>query len=297
MKGFPQEWLEKGKAFVSECMTLEEPVYSAIIYRWFLSIWTFCFFAPRFLHAEELYGRTILRDPVPFWKLIGDPVLPLPFLEVIVIVLGFALIAFALGFATRIFHLCILALLSLLFAQDMLMQRAYGVLAYIQWFYLFLAPYDHPPQENGNLSTAPKWRLFFLRLQFSSVYFFTVFAKTIEGKGWLDGSALYNIINSPRYGLWFLSQYGISENLAWVFSLGTLFSEIFIALGLWHRKTRGLAICVCLAMHLGMACTLRVSLLFHALMVGHLILFIPSLPGIKRIFAPWPALGKIPLER
>jgi hypothetical protein len=258
-----------------------DPVFIAHLYRWFLSIWTILFFFPRFQHLDEIYGRTVLRSAVPVWRLIGDPVLPEWLLQILFVSLCCACIAFALGFWARYLHVLILIVLSILFAQDMLMPRAYGVLAYIQWFFLFLAPYDHRVISKNQISLSPKWRLFFLRLQFSSVYVLTVPAKVLGGDGWLTGDTLYTILNSPRYGLWLLSSWGISLQVAWFLSIATLIGEWFIGFGIWHRVTRGPAIACCILFHVAMSCTLRVSILFHLLMIGHVVLFLSQSDWLK----------------
>lgn len=50
--------------------------------------------------------------------------------------------------------------------------------------------------------------------------------------------------------------------------------ELFIALGLWHRRTRVAAAVALVGLHAGMALTMRVSWLFHGLMLAHLGLFL-----------------------
>jgi len=264
-----------------------DPIYIAHLYRWFLSVWTLLFFLPRFQHLEEIYGRSVLRSAIPAWRLIGDPVLPGWLLRILFGSLCIALAAFAFGLWSRYLHLLILALLSLLFAQDMLMPRAYGVLAYVQWFFLFLAPYDHPAFCKNQISLGPKWRLFFLRLQFSSVYVLTVPAKVFGGEGWLTGDTLHTVFNSPRFGLWLLSQWGVSLQWAWCLSVATLIGEWFIGFGIWHRATRRPAIACCILFHVGMSCALRVSILFHVLMVGHLVLFLSDSNWLKRQVWRW----------
>jgi hypothetical protein len=55
---------------------------------------------------------------------------------------------------------------------------------------------------------------------------------------------------------------------------GTIVGEIFIALGLWWPVTRRAALVVLVLLHVGIAVTLRISWLFHALMLLHIVLFV-----------------------
>ena len=264
------------RVFMSRFFLVTDETLFVRWYQRFLCFWTFLFFLPRLPHAQELYGRTYLRSSIPVWKWIGDPILPLWLIHLLFFLLALGLAAFAFGYMMRLAHVLILIILSLLFAQDMVMPRAYGVLAYIQWFLLFLAPYDDMGVRPDNPGRSASWQTFLLRLQFTSVYFFTVIAKLAAGQGWLTGETLYRILNSPRYGLWLLSQWGVSRELCISLSVGTLAMEWFVAFGLWFEKTRKLAILVCVFLHLSMALTLRVSVLFHLLMIGHLLLFASS---------------------
>lgn len=256
----------------------------SIFIRWyqqFLCVWTGFFFLPRLPYMEELYARSYLRSSAPLWQLIGDPVLPLWVLSLLFVLLGVSLALFAAGRLMRPCHLMILFVLSVLFAQDIVMPRAYGVLAYLQWFMLLFAPYEQNRSPDSTFNTSLRWRTFFLRLQFTSVYVFTVIAKLASGPGWLTGETVYRILNSPRYGLWLISENGIPKDLCMFLSISTLCAEWFIGFGLWFGKTKKWAMLFCILMHTGMALTLRVSVLFHILMVGHLLLFL-SEPTKKR---------------
>ena len=55
--------------------------------------------------------------------------------------------------------------------------------------------------------------------------------------------------------------------------LRTVF-ELFVGIGIWFSRTRTAAMVVCILLHLAMALSLRISPLFHTLMLLHLALFL-----------------------
>jgi hypothetical protein len=127
---------------------------------------------------------------------------------------------------------------------------------------------------DGAVFEAPRWSLRIAMLLFSSVYLFSVLAKSIGGDGWFDGRTLYYTLRSHDYGTFLVSAwFPISLGTARVLGWATLAAETFIGIGLWHRRTIIFAMLTCVAMHTMMALTMRVSILFHLLMVGHLPLF------------------------
>ena len=300
------------------------PVTGAVVYRVLLSVWTFGFLATRLPHAAEIYSRTVLRQPFVVLRWLGDPI-PAPWLvQMIMVALLVLLAAFAfapllaveqpgrpggpdrpdrpgqadrpgqlcrwLQRRARAMHLVILVLLSALFSFDTLMQRGYGSLAYLQWWFLWFMPYERLRDADGQIAQAPMWGLRMVQLQFCSVYVLTVLAKLVSGYGWLDGETLYYILQSERWGRFLLSSEGISHGLAQVLSLATLAGEIFVGLFLWHRRSRVVAMLACVLLHLSMALTLRVSVQFPTLMLLHLVLFVEPTrwPRLWRRLGPEP---------
>jgi hypothetical protein len=223
-----------------------------------LAVWTLAFMLARLPYAAELYDDAPLHRP-------GVPRLPLPIVYALFAALAACLIAFARR-PSRALQLGVLALLAYLWGFDPPTLHGYGTLAAIDWALLWLAPYDRPRDE--------RWGTRLLMLQFTSVYAFSVLGKLIGGSGWLDGNTLYNTWHGQSYGRFLVSAWlplghGAARLAGWL----TLAAEALVAVGLSARATRRPAIATCLALHAAMALTLRVSILFHALMAIHLLLF------------------------
>jgi hypothetical protein len=262
-----------------------EPVYAAVYFRVFLSLWTIAFFVPRLPYLEELYTARAIHTPHPLLALVGVPLLPLWAVWCVVLSLFACLAAFAMGVRPRAMHVVILAHLAYLFGFDISILRGYGELAFYQWLLLWCMPYERLYDERGEVIRAPRWGTRLAMMQFCLVYLFTIGAKTIGGDGWLDGRTLYYTLRGHDYGSFLLSAWlPISLGAARILGWATLASETFIGLGLWNRLTRPFAMLVCFGMHLGMALSLRVAVLFHLLMVGHLALFLPAEAWARR----WP---------
>ena len=106
----------------------------------------------------------------------------------------------------------------------------------------------------------------------------------VEGPAWRDGSALTRILGSPRYGQHFASNLLPPMQGAWpvLLAWSVIVLELFIALGLWHRRTRMAAALALVGLHVGMMLTMRVSWLFHGLMLAHLGLFWPLREATSR---------------
>lgn len=253
----------------------EESVLPAVLWRVALSVWTIGFFLPRLPYLDELYTELAVHTPHPLLELlVGVPLLPLWAVWLVVLSCLTCLTLFAAGFQPRRMHLLILLHLCYLFGFDISILRGYGELAFYQWLLLWLMPYDRCFDLAGRVIRAPRWGTQLARLQFSLVYAFTVGAKLIGGEGWTDGRTLYLALKGHDYGQFLLSAlFPVSKEMAMVMGWMTLLAELFVAIGLWHDKTRRAAMWTCFLLHLGMASMLRVSVLFPLLMWSHLLLF------------------------
>jgi hypothetical protein len=276
----------------------ERTVVGAVAFRVALSLWTILFLAPRLPHAGEIYARPVLRQVSRPWHLLGDPVPPVWAAELAIVVAIVLCLVFAFTRRhARLVHVALLIPLSFLFAIDTVMPRAYGGLAHLQWWLLFLAPYDRAIDDDGRLMRAPPVGMRLLMLQFCAVYFFAVFSKLLDGGGWVDGSAVYNAFNSERYGRFLLSSWRMTRELAPLLSWGTIVGEGFVAVALLVPRLRLMGILTIVFLHVGMALSLRVSPLFHVLMISHLVLFFPDAwwvrilrtLGVRVVDAPVPA--------
>lgn len=249
-------------------------VTGAVVFRTFLALWTIGFYWERLDHAWEIYSRPVLRAVSPRVAALGYPVPDQWLAELTIIALILLLLGFAFSPRPRICHVLLMFPLTLLTEFDTLMGRAYGQLAYVQWWLLFLVPYDRHLSSDRDVITAPRLGVRLLQLQWASVYFFTVLAKANSGT-WFDGSALWAKFHGERLGQWLLSDwFDIPRSVATALGYTTLACEWFIAIGIFFSKTRVWAMLSCLLLHLGILLTVRVSVLFSALMWGHLLLFV-----------------------
>jgi hypothetical protein len=253
----------------------EEPVYAAVYFRAFLALFTVAFFLPRLPHLRELYTEGAIHVPHPWiTRVLRVPELPLGVVWLLVIALLACAVTFATGYRARMLHVPIVALLAYLFGYDVSSVRGYGALAFYQWLILYCLPYDRLRSAENVVLTAPRWGLRLATMLFSSVYLFSVLAKTIGGEGWFDGRTLYYTLRGHDYGSFLVSAwFPISREAAKILGWTTLACECFIGIALWHRRTRSWAMLTCIGMHTMMALTMRVSVLFHVLMIGHLPLF------------------------
>ena len=253
----------------------EVPLEPAVYFRIFLPLWTIGFFVPRLPHLRELYTERGIHVPHPWMARFGGlPALPLWLVGSVVIVLMLCLACFAAGYHARKLHPLIVLLLGYLLGYDVAMVRGYGQLAFYQWLVAYCLPYDRLRDSSGAVLRAPRWGLRLAMLLFTSVYLFSVLAKTIGGEGWFDGKTLFYTLRGNDYGTFLLSAwFPVTLEVARVLGWMTLVSECFVGIGLWNRRTRPWAMLLCVAMHAMMALSMRVSVLFHLLMIGHLPLF------------------------
>lgn len=250
------------------------PVYAAVYFRVFIALWTAGFFLPRLPHLRELYAEPAIQVPHPWLARFGLPTLPLEITWAVIIALLVCLACFAAGYHARRLHPFIVLMLAYLLGCNLVRVHAYGELAFYQWVVAYCLPYDRLCDRDGAVVRSPRWGLRLATMLFSSVYLFGVLSKTFDGEGWFDGKTLFYTMRGHDYGSFLLSAWvPISLGIAKVLGWATLVNESFIGLGLWHGRTRRWAMLACIGMHLLMALSMRVSVLFHLLMVGHLPLF------------------------
>ena len=269
---------ERAAARWNDFFFTDEPVYAAVYFRIFLALWTIGFFLPRLPHLRELYTESAIHVTHPWVARVGVvPELPLWAAWLCVLSLLLCLVAFAAGYHARRLHPLIVLLLCYLLGYDVSTVRGYGQLAFYQWLVAYCLPYDKLRDPSGAVWRAPRWGLRLAMLLFTSVYIFSVLAKTLGGEGWFDGKTLYYTLRGHDYGSFLLSAwFPVSLDVARVLGWATLAGECFIGLALWLRFTRPWAVLVCVWMHTMMALSMRVSILFHLLMLGHLPLFLSS---------------------
>jgi hypothetical protein len=251
----------------------EAPVLGVVLFRVGLAVWTMGLFALRLPYLAEVHSGHPLGQPIPQLAAIA-PYVPLWAIWALYGVAFVVLFLFALGWNARIMHSLFLLLSFVLIGWDTALLRAYGRLGWTQWLLLYAAPYDLPRHAQ-----APVWGVRLLQLQFSSVYVFTVLAKTFEGFGWFDGATLYWSLHNPQWVRDWVSALPLTRDVTRPLGWAVLATELFIAFGLYFERTRRLAILACLGMHLGIQAMLRIPLLFPTVMWIHLVLFVKWTPG------------------
>lgn len=234
-------------------------------FRQYLAIWTGAWALVHLPYARELYCRPILREGLAdVW--LGLPPPPLALILTLGAGLAAALVLVIAGVRTRAATWAATCCFAALLVLDAGALLAYNGLALLQWTIVALAP-EGP--------VAPRWATRVAMLQLSTVYGFAALAKLIEGPSWRDGSAITRIFGSARYGQHLASNWLPPAEGAWPLVLGwsVIVLELFIAVGLWHRRSRRAALLTLIALHAGIALTMRVSWLFHGLILAHLGLF------------------------
>lgn len=236
---------------------------------WFargLALWTGAYALMQWPHLEELYCRPVLREgrldaylhgwAPPSWLIVGLMALLLSACALV-----------AAGRGGRAARASAAGLFALLVGFEASSPRAYAELAALQWSFVALAPVGR---------TGPRWATRLLMLQLSAVYVFAGLSKLAEGTAWWSGDAVVWIFRSSHQGQHLLSAWLtltpglVARAIAW----STIAFELGIGLGLWFARTRRLAAAALVLLHLGIAASMRVSLLFHALMLLHLVLFV-----------------------
>lgn len=252
-----------------------EPVEGAVLFRVALALWTLAYLVPRVPHLAEIYARPVLRVPLAPWRWLGDPAVGLLPVQALVALALSACLMLVIGHAVRRSHLVVLVALGLLFSLDTLLVRAYGGIALLSWALLWLVPHDRLPTPDHPVEE-PGWGIRLLRLQFASIYTLSGLAKLAQSTQWLDGRAVHRIAASPEWGQWLLTRHGIGLELATVLGWTTVALELALGPLLLWQRTRWLGVAGVLGLHLGLALTVRVSVLFGLLMVAHLLLFLPA---------------------
>ena len=248
------------------------PVAPVARFHRLLGLWTAVYVAIRLPHVEELYCRSVLSDaPIRHWIDVGVP--PPALMRSLMIVVIVAALLGPGWRRPRAASWLVGGLLGIITAFESSPPRAYAALALLQWFFLGCAGGQASAggQSGGDGGTGWGWRM--LKLQYTSVYFFAGLAKLCSPMWW-GGAAIVLVLHSPEYGGVVLpTGVDVPEGIALIFAWATILGELFIALGLWSRRSRRWAILTVVGLHLAIALSLRISLLFHALMLLHLVLF------------------------
>ena len=238
------------------------PVRPVLVYRSLLAAWLVAHLAPRLPHLEELYARPVLReDPL---RHVGLPPLPVPVVAAVFAGAVGGLVALGVGWRPRAAWLVAFPCAAAIWAWSPESSKAYGALATLQLGLLWFAPFDAPAG-----ATARAWPARLLVAQWASVYALSVGAKLSEAP-WREGAALFFALNGEAHGRWLLSAGGIDEGPARLLTWAAMAAELGMAVGIWSPRTRWWAAGACVAFHLGVGLTMRITPLFALLMWLHL---------------------------
>jgi hypothetical protein len=185
---------------------------------------------------------------------------------VLLAVAGVALIA---GRAPRVAALAVFVLITSLQRRNGAVFNAGDSLMRLIALYLALSPSGDPPQAQR----AP-WALRLMQLQLSAVYIGSVLEK-LRGATWRDGTAMgiaLRIDDLERFGAfrW------IADHPAFVSvgTFGTLAVELAVGVGVWFPRARLPVIAAGIALHAGIALSMRVGFFSAAMLVLYLA-FVP----------------------
>lgn len=267
--------MRRARAALRRFFCAEEASGRALLFARGLALWTGAYVLAQLPYLDELYCRPVLREG-RFDRWFGPTIAPWPAIAAVVGLLLVALALVASGRGGRPARAGAAGLFLVLVGAEASAPRAYAELAAIQWILVALMP---AAREAG---TASRWATRLMMLQLSTVYVFAALAKLLEGTAWRSGDAVVLIFRSARQGQHLLSAWlplaagPLARAIAW----STIGIELLIGIGLWFARTRAIAALALVLLHLGIAATMRVSLLFHALMLLHLVLFVgPRSPG------------------
>ncbi len=250
------------------------PVRPVLVFRSLLAAWLLAHLVPRLPHLEELYCRPVLREDA--LRHLGLPPPPLPVVAALFAGALGGVAAVGVGRWPRVGWALAFPCLVAILALSPESSKAYGALATIQFGLLWFAPFDAPATAR-----ARAWPAQLLVAQWSSVYALSVAAKLSEAP-WREGSALFYALNGQAHGQWLLSAGGIGEGPAQLLTWAAMAGELAIALGIWGTRTRGWAAAACVALHLGVGLTMRITPLFALLMWLHLPLALALPTGGER---------------
>jgi len=131
------------------------------------------------------------------------------------------------------------------------------------------------------LGLGPRWAARFVGVQLSIVYLASSLGKLFD-PDWRGGSVLLIRFALGRH----VSERFLPESVVSLLSepwfahaaaLGAISSELFLALGLWFRRTRPLALWLGVMFHVGIELSAHVELFSYTMLCGYLVFVTPEL--------------------
>jgi hypothetical protein len=164
-------------------------------------------------------------------------------------------------------------------------------------FYLVLAP-SGAAFSLANRRSAPgaiperaPWALRLVQIQLSVIYLASVVEK-LRGETWRDGTALLYALRLDDYERFSAGWLTGSAALGAMATYGTLLIELSVGLLVWNRRLRPYVLAAGVALHVGIALTMRVGY-FSAAMLVLYVAFVPP-EAASRVLAAATRREKIP---
>lgn len=138
-------------------------------------------------------------------------------------------------------------------------------------------------RRGGRARSIPQiqaWPMRFVQLHISIGYLLTFYLKT-RGDTWFDGTALWYALNLDDLARFDVPAVMVIPPLGTIFTLLAVFTEAFVGLGVWWRRTRPLALLAGIALHAGIALVMEIGF-FSMVIVASYIVFVPG-PALERV--------------
>ncbi|NIP30472.1 MAG: hypothetical protein GTO02_10895, partial [Candidatus Dadabacteria bacterium] len=199
--------------------------------------------------------------------------------DVYYVVLGVLLFVFIAGFKCRLTGIVLsLMLFPLIFMETMHVSRQ---LILFSLFSVSLFPSASHINlfklNNEHIVSAPIWPIRLIQIHLSFLYLTNAISKTTIG--YLSGDVLQymseilsNFLVDLSSG--YLNIYNLSIPV-FIFAIGTVVTEYFLAFGFWFRKTRKIAIVVGLLFHFSLKFVVKIAFLGFATVFLYLVFIIP----------------------
>ena len=195
------------------------------------------------------------------------------------VVLGLAAVALVVGWRTRVASVVVAFGLIALQRRDVYVLNSGDLLLRELAIYVALMPagecWSLDARRRGSSSLRAPWGLRLLQVQVSVLYLFSVVAK-LHGTSWQDGSAVGQALQlEDLQRIVVPLSLATSVTISAVLTYGTLVAEAFLVVGLWHPRTRYLAMAVGVSVHLGIEATLLIGWFSFAVIACYLA-FVPA---------------------
>jgi hypothetical protein len=125
------------------------------------------------------------------------------------------------------------------------------------------------------------WALRFVQLHISLGYILTVVLK-LRGHSWPGGTALWNALNLADLTRFEVPYWIIAPPVGAVLTWLVLTFELGVGVGVWFRRLRPWALLGGVALHLGIAATMEITL-FSFIMISSYLAFLPAVDDVRRL--------------